>query len=224
MTGENAGGGVAHTAAAQQRGQIGAEHVRIIRRFFERLPGFVDHETREAAEAQLAELACELKPEERAPSGRSVGGDARSGRRTIGWRSSPAALPHRRQAADRRDERYPWPARPRSRAVLDAVFAKWAAPGMCDPDENHASTGTLRMSSGYPVAARPDSATTTRSKPRVGRCWRQDSSAATRPAGDHRHLRNPGRAGIRTRACGHRWGQFDTDVGGGPMPQPRITT
>ena len=65
MTGENAGGGVAHTAAAQQRGQIGAEHVRIIRRFFERLPGFVDHETREAAEAQLAELACELKPEER---------------------------------------------------------------------------------------------------------------------------------------------------------------
>ena len=55
---------LSHTAAAQRRGAIGVEHVKIIRRFFDRLPGFVDYETREVAEAQLAELACGLKPEE----------------------------------------------------------------------------------------------------------------------------------------------------------------
>ena len=55
---------LSHTAAAQQRGAIGVEHVKIIRRFFDRLPGFVDYQTRELAEAQLAELACGLKPEE----------------------------------------------------------------------------------------------------------------------------------------------------------------
>ena len=38
--------------------------MKIIRRFFDRLPGFVDYETRELAEAQLAGLACGLKPEE----------------------------------------------------------------------------------------------------------------------------------------------------------------
>ncbi|MFY9922410.1 MAG: DUF222 domain-containing protein, partial [Mycobacterium sp.] len=53
-----------HTAAAQRRGEIGAEHVKIIRKFFDQLPGFIDHATREAAEADLARLACGLRPEE----------------------------------------------------------------------------------------------------------------------------------------------------------------
>jgi uncharacterized protein DUF222 len=64
LTGEPLAPLLSHTAAAQCRGQIGAEHVKIIRKFFEELPGFVDHDTREAAEAQLAELACGLPPEE----------------------------------------------------------------------------------------------------------------------------------------------------------------
>ena len=55
---------LSYTAAAQRRGDIGAEQVRIIGRFVDQLPGFVDFETREAAEAQLAEIACGLKPEE----------------------------------------------------------------------------------------------------------------------------------------------------------------
>ena len=36
----------------------------IIRRFVKHVPGFVDYDTREAAEAQLAALACGLAPEE----------------------------------------------------------------------------------------------------------------------------------------------------------------
>jgi uncharacterized protein DUF222 len=64
MTGEPLAPVLSHTAAAQRRGLLGAEHVRIIRRFLAKLPGVVDHDTREAAEAQLAELACGLRPDE----------------------------------------------------------------------------------------------------------------------------------------------------------------
>ena len=64
LTGEALEPVLSHTAAAQRRGEIGAEHVKIIRRFFDRLPAFVDHHTREAAEADLAQVACGLKPEE----------------------------------------------------------------------------------------------------------------------------------------------------------------
>ena len=64
MTGEPLEPVLTNTAAAQSRGQIGAEHVKIIRKFFKKLPDFVDHDTREAAEAQLAELACGLRPED----------------------------------------------------------------------------------------------------------------------------------------------------------------
>jgi hypothetical protein len=64
MTGELLEPVLSHTAAAQERGLIGVEHVTIIRKFFTKLPGFVDHDTREAAEAQLAELACGLRPED----------------------------------------------------------------------------------------------------------------------------------------------------------------
>ena len=64
MTGEVLEPVLAHTAAAQARGDVGAEHVGVIRRFFDKLPSFVSYDEREAAEAQLAEIACGLTPEE----------------------------------------------------------------------------------------------------------------------------------------------------------------
>jgi Domain of unknown function (DUF222) len=64
LTGEGLQPVLAHTAAAQARGEIGAEHVKIIGPFFDRLPVFVDHHTREVAETDLAQIACGLKPEE----------------------------------------------------------------------------------------------------------------------------------------------------------------
>ena len=57
LTGEPLPPRLAHTAEAQRRGHIGAEHVRIIRTFFAELPDSVDHQTREAAEADLAKVA-----------------------------------------------------------------------------------------------------------------------------------------------------------------------
>ncbi len=52
------------TAAAQRNGDLGAGHVAVIRSFFHRLPDFVDIEARAKAEAQLAGLAGEYRPDE----------------------------------------------------------------------------------------------------------------------------------------------------------------
>jgi Domain of unknown function (DUF222) len=52
------------TAAAQRNGIIGAGHVAVIRGFVHRLPDFVDPDTRAHAEAQLARLAGEHRPDE----------------------------------------------------------------------------------------------------------------------------------------------------------------
>ncbi len=51
------------------RGDIGEEHVRIVRQFFDRLPVVVvvvvvDAPTREAAEQQLAVIAAQFRPEQ----------------------------------------------------------------------------------------------------------------------------------------------------------------
>jgi hypothetical protein len=51
------------TAQAQADGQIGAEHVWIIRRFFDQLPAWVDLRTREQAEATLVRAATGLDPD-----------------------------------------------------------------------------------------------------------------------------------------------------------------
>ncbi len=52
--GRTAGAGPPNVAAAQAAGTIGAEHVRIVRRFFADLPAAVDIDTRQACEAHLA--------------------------------------------------------------------------------------------------------------------------------------------------------------------------
>src|ERR1700744_4061660 len=57
------------TAEAQRNGEIGAGHVAVIRSFWNRLPDFVDVETRATAEAQLARRAGEHPPPARAPPG-----------------------------------------------------------------------------------------------------------------------------------------------------------
>ena len=126
---------LSHTAAAQRRGAIGVEHVKIIRRFFDRLPGFVDYETRELAEAQLAEIACGLKPEELRQAadrlaylidqdGQLCDGDRARRRYLIIDKQGPDGMSDIRGRLD-----------PEGRAAMEAVFATWAAPGMCNPDD-----------------------------------------------------------------------------------------
>src|SRR5258705_6825098 len=62
LTGEPLAPKLPNVAAAQARGQIGPEHVRIIEKFFSDLPAHIDYQTREAAEADLARIATGLGP------------------------------------------------------------------------------------------------------------------------------------------------------------------
>ena len=121
------------TAEAQRDGDIGAGHVAVIRGFLHRLPDVVDVETRAKAEAQLARLAGEHRPDELAkladkltdclnPDGNFTDTD-RARRRgiIIGKQDVDGMSPISGYLT------------PEARATLDAVLAKFAAPGMCNP-------------------------------------------------------------------------------------------
>jgi hypothetical protein len=121
------------TAAAQRAGDIGPGHVAVIRSFWHRLPDFVDVETRQKAEAQLARLATGHRPDELSkladkltdclnPDG-DFTDDDRARRRgiTIGKQDLDGMSPITGYLT------------PEARATIDAVFAKLAAPGMCNP-------------------------------------------------------------------------------------------
>jgi hypothetical protein len=135
ITGEPLAPRLPKTAAAQEAGQIGGEHVRIIQGFFTHLPAAVDATTREAAEADLARMATQFGPEhlrkcaERLAALLDQDGtltDADRARRrgvTIGRQGSDGMSP----ISGLLD--------PEARATLDAVLAKLAAPGMCNPDD-----------------------------------------------------------------------------------------
>src|ERR1700678_4109384 len=123
------------TAEAQRNGELGAGHVAVIRSFWHRLPDFVDIETRHKAETQLARLAGEHRPDELAkladklldclhPDGDFTDVDrARRRGLSIGKQDSDGMSPVSGYL------------NPEARATLDAVFAKLAAPGMCNPDD-----------------------------------------------------------------------------------------
>ncbi|NGX08896.1 DUF222 domain-containing protein [Mycobacteroides franklinii] len=133
LTGETLAPQLPNVAAALERGDIGEEHVRIIRQFFDRLPVVVDAPTRDAAEAQLAAIAAQFRPEQLRtgaermmallnPDGEFSDVD-RARRRgvSIGQQGFDGMSP----ISGLLD--------PETRAYLDAVFTKLAAPGMCNP-------------------------------------------------------------------------------------------
>jgi Domain of unknown function (DUF222) len=121
------------TAAAQRDGRIGSAHVAVIRGFVHRLPDFVDLETRVKAEAQLAGLGGQHRPDELSrladkltdclnPDGNFTDDDrARRRAVTIGKQGIDGMSPITGYLT------------PEARATLEAVFAKLAAPGMCNP-------------------------------------------------------------------------------------------
>jgi Domain of unknown function (DUF222) len=121
------------TAAAQRDGRIGSAHVAVIRGFVHRLPDVVDAETRAQAEAQLAGLGGQHRPDELSkladkltdclnPDGNFTDDDrARRRAVTIGNQGIDGMSPITGYLT------------PEARATLDAVLAKLAAPGMCNP-------------------------------------------------------------------------------------------
>src|ERR1700742_4765232 len=136
LTGEALSPVLPATAAAQRSGELGAGHVAVIRSFWHRLPEFVDVETRARAEAQLARLASEHRPDELGkladklmdclnPDGDFTDVDRAKRRGLIVGKQDLDGM-----------SRVTGYLTPEARATLDAVFAKLAAPGMCNPDDD----------------------------------------------------------------------------------------
>jgi Domain of unknown function (DUF222) len=136
LTGEPLPPKLPNVAAAQARGQIGSEHVRIIEKFFADLPGHIEDQTRDLAEADLARIATGLGPTQfRAAA-----------ERLAFLLNQDGDLPDDADRARRRHltidkqgidgmSRIHGLIDPEACATIEAVFAKLAAPGMCNPDD-----------------------------------------------------------------------------------------
>lgn len=143
MTGEVLEPVLAHTAAAVERGMIGPEHVRIIRKFFDKkIPRSAGFDVREAAEAQLAELAAKHTPEElRKAADRLAYLLDQDGEFADELRARKRWLKLGAQHSDGMRELHGL-LDPATSAALEAVFAKAAAPGMNNPaDEDPSVNG-----------------------------------------------------------------------------------
>jgi hypothetical protein len=135
LTGEPLTPMLAATAAAQRSGKIGAGHVAVIRRFCHELPGFIDLETRELAEAQLARLGSQYRPEQLAAlANRLMDCLNPDGSYTDDDRAHRRGLTLGNQQADGMSALRGW-LTPEARATLEATLAKLAAPGMCNPSD-----------------------------------------------------------------------------------------
>ncbi|MEB4208319.1 HNH endonuclease signature motif containing protein [Mycobacterium sp. 94-17] len=127
---------LAATAAAVRDGVIGADHIVVIRRFFQQLPESVDVETCALAEKQLAHTAARFRPDQLAKlAARLLDCVNPDGRYTEADRARRRTLVLGNQHADGMSPVRGW-LTPELRAALEAVLAKLAAPGMCNPEDD----------------------------------------------------------------------------------------
>ncbi len=123
------------TAAGQRAGLLGDGDVRAIRDFFDQLPEGVHPEAAQIAEARLAEFAEDHRPEEvRQLAGALFDHLVPDGLFSDVTRAKRRKLTIGPQDADGMSSISGW-LDPEARAALDAVLAKLAAPGMCNPDD-----------------------------------------------------------------------------------------
>jgi hypothetical protein len=135
LTGESLAPQLTATAAAQRAGLVGDGHVKVIRSFFAHLPAEVDLSTRDAAEADLADKASGYRPEVL----------AKYAQRIMDWLNPDGEFSDEERARKRgitmgKQEfdgmsRISGMVTPDLRAAIEAVLAKLAAPGACNPDD-----------------------------------------------------------------------------------------
>ncbi|ORA17751.1 hypothetical protein BST14_08145, partial [Mycobacterium arosiense ATCC BAA-1401 = DSM 45069] len=136
LTGEPIPPALAATAAAQRDGTLGSGQVSVIRKFYHQLPGWIDAATREQAEAKLAAEGTRYRPEQldklAAVLADCLNPDG-------GYRDEDRArrrgLTLGNQQPDGMSALRGW-LTPETRATIEAVLAKLAAPGMCNPDDD----------------------------------------------------------------------------------------
>ncbi len=136
VTGQPLEPALPETAAAQARGEMSAEHITVMRDFMEHLPPDIDPDTRSAAESQLAGLAGGLTPE----------GLRKVAHQLSGYLDQDGTLDDEREHARKRGitigpqqvngmSRVTGWIAPELRATIDAILAKLATPGCCNPDD-----------------------------------------------------------------------------------------
>lgn len=122
-------------AAAARAGDIGDEHVQLIRSFLHHLPAGIDEGTRQQAQAQLAGCATTMRPDELAKvAARRAGYLNPDGSYTEQDRARTRCLRLGKQGPDLMSS-LTGRVDPELRAYLEAVFAKLAAPGAGNPDD-----------------------------------------------------------------------------------------
>ncbi|MQY25510.1 HNH endonuclease signature motif containing protein [Nocardia aurantia] len=135
MTGEAVAPLLSETAAAQRAGAIAPAHVKIIRDVMHHLPVTVDAATRAEAEVMLAGHARELRPDQLRkvadklealinPDGTFTDADRARRRAFTMGRQGPDLMSKCTVVAD-----------PELRAYLEAIFAKFAKPGLLNPED-----------------------------------------------------------------------------------------
>ncbi|WP_306371978.1 HNH endonuclease signature motif containing protein [Nocardia sp. CC216A] len=124
------------TAALQAEGVVSPEHARVIMRVMDRIPHAVPVARQAEAERQLAEAATQMPPEYVTkvghvlltcldPDGVLTNDDDRARRRElVVGKQRVDGMSEIRGVLD-----------PQLRALLDVVLAKWARPGMCNPED-----------------------------------------------------------------------------------------
>lgn len=131
------------TSAVWHQGLLDAEHLRVIQKFFRDLPDHVPPAEIEKAETALAGHAVNLRPDQLEkvanrlaltlnPDG-TFSDDDRARKRGFTWCGG--------QRVDGMSVGK-LIANPELRALLDAWFAKFAAPGMCNPDDQSPTVTT----------------------------------------------------------------------------------
>ena len=136
LTGQNLPPSLPATAKAWNAGLLDAEHLRTIQAFIKDLPEDIHPAAVEGAEAFLADRAAELRPDQLGkvadrlaitlnPDGK-FSDDYRALQRGFQWcgRQRTDGMSVGKLIAS-----------PELRATIDALFAKYAAPGMCNPDD-----------------------------------------------------------------------------------------
>jgi Domain of unknown function (DUF222) len=123
------------TAAKARAGEIGADHIAVIRDFFHQLPVSIGFDERERAERMLGAMAADLRPDQLQkaadrmaalinPDG-TVSDVDRARKRGFRWGTQGFdGMSQGTLIAD-----------PQLRATLDAVIAKLGAPGVCNPED-----------------------------------------------------------------------------------------
>ena len=138
------------TAEAQRNGELGAGHVAVIRSFFHRIPDFVDIEARAKAEAHLAALSLEYRPDELAKLADKLTDCLNpDGDFTDVDRAKRRGLTIGKQDIDGMSPVSGW-LTPEARATSMRCCAKLAAPGMCNSGRRRAVHQRHPVTGRYP--------------------------------------------------------------------------